>query len=206
MNKIAYSFSLILIASISSILSSQNVLSQVRGDIIGTATGGGTPWGKWSNTVYCPPGTWAGGYSMRVEPSKPHNDDTSMNAIALYCYDRNGSLIQRISPHEGYWGYWGEAVNCSRNNFFTHFRLKIERPLPEGDDTSVNSVAFRCSDGLMLEGGNGGPFGRWHDWIFPPANNYKSAICGVKARTEAPQGSGDDTALNSLEFTYCLKF
>ena len=121
MKKIAYFLSLILIASVDINLNSQNALSEVRSDITGTRTGGGTPWGKWSNTVYCPPGTWAGGYSMRVEPAKPNNDDTAMNAIALYCYDRNGSLVQRISPHQGYWGYWGEAVNCSKNIFLPIF-------------------------------------------------------------------------------------
>ena len=200
MKKMAYF--LILITSVASLLGSQKVLSQVRGDIIGTKSGTGTPWGKWSNPVYCPPGTWAGGYSMRVEPSKPNNDDTAMNAIALYCYDRNGSLVQRISPHPGYWGTWGEAVSCSRNNFFTHFRQKVEMRLPPGkDDTSVNSVAFRCSDGTNLEGGNGGPFGRWEEWRFPP--NHNSAICGVRAKTEPPQDSGDDTALNNLEFSFC---
>ncbi len=187
-----------------SIIGNQNILSQdIRKDLIGIKYGGtGTTWGSWSNPVYCPPGTWAGGYSMRVEPSRPKNDDTAMNAIALYCYNRTGSLVQRISPHPGYWGYWGEAVSCSKNNFFTHFRLKGEGTLPPGgDDTSVNSVAFRCSNGATLEGGNGGPFGNWWEWQFPPNNN--SAICGVKARTESPQGNGDDTALNSLEFSFC---
>ncbi len=206
MKKLAYFLILILISSGVSIFGSPSVSSQViRNDIIGTQRGIGTGWGAWSNTVYCPPKTWAGGYSMRVEPAKPNNDDTAMNAIALYCYDRSGSLVQRISPHPGYWGYWGEAVSCSRNNFFTHFRQKVEMRLPPGqDDTSVNSVAFRCSNGATIEGGNGGSFGKWEAWIFPPNNDPNSAICGVRARTEAPQGRGDDTALNNLEFSYCL--
>lgn len=204
MKKIAYFLSLILIVSGSSMLGIPEVLSDViRSDLVGTNTGIGTPWGTWSNTVYCPPSTWAGGYSMRVEPSQRNNDDTAMNAIELQCYDRNGHLVQSISPHPGYWGTWGRSVGCSTNNFFTHFRLKVEGRLPPGeDDTSVNSVAFRCSDGATVEGGNGGPFGRWEEWRFPPNNN--SAICGVRAKTEASQGSGDDTALNNLEFSYCL--
>jgi hypothetical protein len=206
MKKSAYFLSLILLTCNGSILGSQKAFSEViRSDLIGTQRGIGTPWGTWSNTVYCPPGTWAGGYSMRVERPKPNNDDTAMNAIALYCYDRNGSLVQRISPHPGYWGEWGEAVECSRNNFFNHFRLKVEMRLPPGgDDTSVNSVAFRCSNGVNVEGGNGGHWGNWEEWRFPPNNNYNSAICGVRAKTESPTGSGDDTALNNLEFSYCL--
>ena len=175
-----------------------------RPDVVGYVSGDGTMWGNWTSYTFCPPKTWATGYAMRVENTSVDNDDTAMNAIALYCGDKLGSLPRRVSPHNGYWGTWGEAVYCASSKFLTHFRLKVEHRLPPGyDDTSVNSISFRCEDGSYLVGKNGGPFGVWEDWNFPPNNSRSVAICGVRAKIERPQGEGDDTALNGLEFAYC---
>ncbi len=86
----------------------------------------------------------------------------------------------------------------------THFRLKVEPVRGLGDDSTANSVAFRCSNGWngrqILEASNGGPWGDWRSWL----GNYNgSAICGVRAKVEAPVGLGDDTALNNLQFSWC---
>lgn len=160
-----------------------------------------TPWGGWSTAVYCPRGTYVGGYAMRVEPPVGRGDDTALNAVALYCYDRAGNMIQRIVPHPGHWGNWGEGANCPRGSYAQAFKLKVESPIGSGDDTAANSVIFGCSNGSVIEASGGGQWGTWtQNWLTGPPN---SAICGVRAKVEAPIGSGDDTALNDLEFSWC---
>ncbi|MBV6622418.1 MAG: hypothetical protein KI793_05590 [Rivularia sp. (in: Bacteria)] len=183
------------------LVQTQAVAKNVRNDKTRRVTSGiGGSWGSWSRPVYCPSGSYAAGYTMRVEPSIGRGDDTALNAIALYCRYPNGRYAGRVSPHPGHWGSWREGVSCrGRGNFLTHFQLKVERYQRSGDDTAANSVAFWCSRGKRIEG-NGGGWGRWGKW---KGGYYKSAICGVAAKVEPPQGSGDDTALNDLEFTWC---
>ena len=43
-----------------------------------------TPWGTWSEPVYCPPGYYVCGMKQRVE-APIDGDDTAMNAVAFYC-------------------------------------------------------------------------------------------------------------------------
>lgn len=173
----------------------------IRNDQVDTLDSGiGGQWGDWTRTVYCPPGTWASGYTMRVEPEQGRGDDTSLNAIALYCSDRQGREVGRLSPHPGFWGNWVEGARCAPGAFLTHFQLKVEPPQGSGDDTAANSVAFFCNASRQRIEASGGRWGRFGDWRggFPNA-----AICGVQAKVEREQGRGDDTALNDLAFTWC---
>jgi hypothetical protein len=173
-----------------------------RNDITGVKSApNATGWGRWSTAVYCPAGSYVGGYSMRVEPWQRRGDDTALNAVALYCYDRAGYMVERIEPHPGFWGNWGEQDHCPQGTYATAFKLKVESPQRGGDDTAANSLAFRCGNGSQIEASGGGGWGNWTStWVTGSRN---SAICGVKAKFEDWQRGGDDTALNDLEFTWC---
>lgn len=163
-----------------------------------------TGWGRWSTAVYCPSGSYVGGYSMRVEPWQRRGDDTALNAVALYCYDHAGNMVERIVPHPGFWGNWGEEAKCPKGTYAMQFKLKVEPPQGRGDDTGANSVAFTCHRVPMaiieIEASGGGGWGSWSSWVLGP---QYSAICGVRAKVEDWQRGGDDTALNDLEFTWC---
>jgi hypothetical protein len=176
-----------------------------RDDYVRSIASEGTSWGRWSNYVVCPPGQWAMGYAMKVEPPMGEGDDTAANAVELYCGNKNSSSLVKIKPHNGYWGKWGQPVYCPLSRFMTHFRVKVEaRQVPGEDDTSVNSVMFKCEDGSVIEGINGGPDGTWREWGFLPAELMPAAICGLRVKVESPRPSGgDDTALNQLEFAFC---
>jgi hypothetical protein len=173
----------------------------------------GQPWGQWSKIVYCPTGSYVGGYSMRVEPPQGRGDDTALNAVALYCYDRAGNMVERIEPHPGFWGNWGQVANCPRGTYATQFQLKVEPFQGTGDDTGANSLKFNCGGGFdtQIEASGGGPWGNWSRWleVGPPLGfQFGSqpriwAICGARARVESPIGARDDTALNDLEFFWC---
>lgn len=180
-----------------------------RPDVVfdSTSSNGGQ-WGSWTRSVFCPTGSYAAGYTMRVEPPQGggNNDDTALNAIRLYCRFPNRSDTVVVEPHPGFWGTWVEGRNCSPNNFMTTFNLKVE-PFQGGglgsgrDDTAANSVAFRCSSGEVIEA-EGGGWGNWGREIGGPA---RSAICGVAVKVEPQQGSGDDTALNDVAFYWCKR-
>ncbi|MGE5658564.1 MAG: hypothetical protein ACM37W_18335 [Actinomycetota bacterium] len=187
---------------ITSNLTASAIAAGFRNDITGVRNApNATPWGGWSTAIYCPPGTYVGGYSMRVEPDQGKGDDTALNAVALYCYDRAGNMAERIVPHPGFWGNWGEGASCPKGSYAVAFKLKVEPPQGNGDDTGANSVAFGCSNGTVIEASGGGRWGAWTpNWLTGPPN---SAICGVRAKVENQQGKGDDTALNDLEFTWC---
>jgi hypothetical protein len=173
-----------------------------RNDITGikTAPNGG-PWGGWSTAIYCPAGSYVRGYSMRVEENQGRGDDTALNAVALYCYNRAGIMVERIVPDQGIWGSWREGKNCQNGTYATAFKLKVEGGQGNGDDTAANSVKFSCSNGAEIEASGGGAWGSWTtNWVTGWPN---SAICGVRAKFEGNQGKGDDTALNNLEFVWC---
>ena len=196
----------IIMAGIMAIMLGGTAFGQqsVRNDqVFARESGNGGPWGDWSRAVYCPSGSWATGYAMRVEPKQGIDDDTALNAIALYCSDRNGRNMARIVPHEGFWGNWREGANCSQGAFITHFQLKVEPRQGIGDDTAANSVAFLCRGNQRIEASGGGPWGDWGEW---QGDSQGVAICGVRAKVEPKQGPAptqDDTALNDLEFTWC---
>lgn len=144
---------------------------------------------------------------MRVEPPQGYDDDTGLNAVALYCKDKSGKETATIIPHGGHWGDWYPRKYCPPGEFMTQFVLKVEPPQEGGgsnDDTAANSVAFICSGGQRIEAAGGGEWGNWGAW--QGGNFSGSAICGVRAKVESPQGDGlppDDTGLNNLGFTWC---
>jgi Vitelline membrane outer layer protein I (VOMI). len=195
----------IIIAYLLAVLPLLPALAQnVRNDQVGVLEApNATPWGSWTRAVYCPPGSWAAGYTMKVEPNQGRGDDTALNAVALYCRDRNGRDVTRISPHDGFWGSWGEGANCPQGQFLILFNLRVEPSQGSGDDTGANSVAFLCSNsgGKITEASNRGQWGSLGEW--QGQGLLPGAICGVRAKIEAQQGTGDDTALNNLEFTWC---
>jgi hypothetical protein len=174
----------------------------VRNDqVAARSASNGGPWGSWTNTAFCPANTWAAGYTMRVEASQGSGDDTALNAVALYCYDRAGRYVATVYSHTGYWGQWVTGRFCAQGAFFTYFRLKREASQGSGDDTSANSVGFWCSNGVGVEGA-GGPWGTYGSWQGGFTN---AAVCGIAVRVESPQGSGDDTALNNVQLTWCRR-
>ena len=47
-----------------------------------------TSWGSWGTTEWCPIGTFAHGFKLKMESyqvSDYYDDDTALNAIGLYC-------------------------------------------------------------------------------------------------------------------------
>ncbi|XP_045189853.1 vitelline membrane outer layer protein 1-like [Mercenaria mercenaria] len=171
-------------------------------------------YGYWSNPQFCPPGTFASGFSMKIESNQFTGDDTALNAIRLTCSDDSGhaQLGYQITSGEGPFGSWSKTETCNQqfhaSNFLVGFALQVEAPQGAGDDTSANYVKFFCRD---FDGNNAetelnrppghGNFGNWGEWS--DSCDKDSAICGLNTKVESQQGGGDDTGLNDAIFYCC---
>jgi len=196
------------------------------------STNGG-PWGKWSDMEMCPKGTYAYGYSMRVEKMLGDNgDDTALNAIRLFCGKKVGDSIKyrsKILSNDSHWGKWHTAIT-SDQSFFNQFSIKVEAKQDRGDDTAVNGVKFKtpattlklqipslpspANPELPPSSSHSVPItfqpeftakgeAPWGEWGNYSECPINTVICGVRGKYESKRGNGDDTALNDLDFACC---
>uniref|UniRef100_A0A9J7Y956 Vitelline membrane outer layer protein 1-like n=1 Tax=Cyprinus carpio carpio TaxID=630221 RepID=A0A9J7Y956_CYPCA len=164
-----------------------------------TVPNGGS-WGSWGHREMCPAGTYAAGFSLRVE-NPIQGDDTALNGIRLHCVASKGSSdsyrdYSSVQSDVGSWGRWTDIKWCP-SGFLTAFQLRVERSQGDGDDTAANNILFRCSQGTLH--GDGTNWGDWGTWS---QTCEGKGICGLKTRIEVPQGRGDDTSLNDV-IMYC---
>ena len=165
-----------------------------------TVTNGGG-WGSWGQREMCPAGTYAAGFSLRVEDPVGREDDTALNGIRLHCIESKASSdwyrsYSTVQSDVGSWGRWTDIKWCP-SGFLTAFQLRVERSQGDGDDTAANNILFRCSQGTLQ--GDGTNWGDWGTWSLTCEGK---GICGLKTRIEVPQGRDDDTSLNDV-IMYC---
>ncbi|WP_272979771.1 hypothetical protein [Bacillus spizizenii] len=163
----------------------------------------GGRWGSWGPRDMCPAGTYAAGFSLKVE-YPVLGDDTALNGIRLHCIEASKATSNKyrnyytVQSAVGSWGL-GTAVQWCPSGFLTGFQLKVERYQGDGDDTAANNIIFKCDRGNTLVGA-GTNWGTWGDW----SNTCDGkGICGLQTRVEEPQGAGDDTALNDVRMYCC---
>ncbi|XP_050948890.1 vitelline membrane outer layer protein 1-like [Labeo rohita] len=164
------------------------------------SNGGG--WGSWGYRDMCAEGTYAAGFSLKVE-NPIDGDDTALNGIRLHCTDlsKGSKAYHRytsVQSDVGSWGRWKDIRWCP-SGYLTAFQLKVERSQGNGDDTAANNIHFQCSGGSILTG-DGTDWGDWGSWS---QTCQGKGICGIMTRVEEPQGRGDDTALNDVRMYCC---
>ncbi|XP_050948887.1 vitelline membrane outer layer protein 1-like isoform X2 [Labeo rohita] len=158
----------------------------------------GGRWGSWGQRQMCPIGMYAAGFSLKVE-DPIDGDDTALNGIRLHCTKGSSQSYHDYSSVQsdvGSWGRWTDIKWCP-SGFLSAFQLRVERSQGNGDDTAANNIKFQCSQGTLQGDGTG--WGDWGDWS---QTCEGKGICGISTRIEAPQGRGDDTALNDV-IMYC---
>lgn len=96
------------------------------------------------------------------------------------------------------WGSWSEPLWCPGTSFLVAFSLRVEPFKFPGDNTAVNNVRFRCSDGVELEG-PGLSWGDYGDW----SNSCSKGVCGLQTKIQKPRGLRDDSALNDVRMFCC---
>ncbi|MEO8213173.1 MAG: hypothetical protein ABI560_08270, partial [Myxococcales bacterium] len=169
-----------------------------RADFVKTIELNPGSWGAWTTTRYCPAGSFATGYSMRVETTG-HDDDTTLNAVQLECMDAQGNLSTALA-HDGLYGGWHEKAFCAQGGFVTGGAVRFTPPRGSRDDTSANDARLRCSTGADVTAPGGIASGTWLSTQTCPAS---TSVCGISVRVEPGQGSDDDTALNAVRLACC---
>ena len=89
---------------------------------------------------------------------------------------------------------------CPTGWYVSDFNVRTEGMQLTGDDTALNGLRLRCKNpanlfqttDIMVFPGNWGSWKGWH-----PINPYNFMWAAV-VRSQASQGSGDDTAMNGL--------
>ncbi|CAH2272572.1 Hypothetical predicted protein [Pelobates cultripes] len=186
-----------MILTVSSIIL-LSLFSLVTSDYAVISVSNGGRWGNWGRIEWCPEGYVAKGFSLKAERKQGDGDDTAVNAISLNCVPHSKSYSAiTITSLQGRWGTWTDYSYCS-NGYLISFSLNVEPPQGNGDDTAVNNIKFRCSDGSVKEG-VGLPWGTYGEW----SSSCNYGICGILTKVEEVQGRGDDTALNDIQMSCC---
>ena len=168
-------------------------------------------WGDWGKWQYCPKGSFAAGYAMKVEAHRDGRfDDSAVNGIKLYCVNKaTGKRVGVITSRVGPWGSWREGASCQGKTVLYATAMSFEPHKKDSDDTATNSVRFKCTDGKTIQAFGSMPWGRWSQYQTCPNKKivglkFRTAICGIQTRIEAKQGKGDDTALNGANYACCV--
>ncbi|XP_060542141.1 vitelline membrane outer layer protein 1-like [Pantherophis guttatus] len=152
----------------------------------------GSSWGEWGPISFCSSG-YANAFSLKVEKDNWTLDNTGLNGIRLYC-DDGTEIESRVGP----WGTWTRNLFCNKS-YLVSYSLRVEPRKGILDDTAVNNIKFKCSDGVGRRG-FGTTLGKFGPWSQSCQSN---GICGMRTRMEDAQGLGDDTALNDVVFYCC---
>jgi len=110
--------------------------------------------------------------------------------------------VATVTAAEGAWGEWKQSFYCKPGSYAIGYRMRVESSQGNGDDTALNSVQLYCSapPGGLPEfiSSYDGLWGSWYPEALCGASGY---LMGATVRMEAPQGSGDDTGANDVQFT-----
>jgi len=171
----------------------------------------GSSWGNWGNSEFCPSGSWAAGFQLKVEDSCGLMcDDTALNGVKLLCVDSSGFATGEATSFIGGYGHWKNHLKCQPHGgynvsyihdvqFRSEHETRIDANSRHVDETAGNNLNGACLGGDTLVG-DGESFGIWSHYVRCPTN---SAICGLKTQVESSQGMSDDTALNQITFYCC---
>merc|ERR1711881_13514 len=177
-------------------------------------------WGKWGKIHKCPWNHYVTSITVRDEPNQGSGDDSGLNGIMIACEKYGGKKVS-VEMELGHWGDWSEPQRCpkvydSLNNvnqqsYVSSLRAMLEPRLSgDHDDTAINGLKMNCrsvSTGKFPDGiwtgektvANHG----WGSWTSSATCPKSYHMCGFQQRTEARQGSGDDTAMNGIRMMCC---
>ncbi|KAK8396507.1 hypothetical protein O3P69_005509 [Scylla paramamosain] len=113
--------------------------------------------GEWGPIAICSPNAYVFAFEIKYS-GLGYVDDTSVNAIKLYCQTSEGSLTDLITSSEGTYGQWRGMRPCGAGEFLTGVRGNVVPDMgPLGDDLGVDNLQMRCSGGEVLDGLHGTP-------------------------------------------------
>jgi hypothetical protein len=164
---------------------------------------------RWTGAVYCPFGTFATGFQIKLEGQQGNGDDTAMNGLWLICKGATGTTEHVVQSGMGDWGKSVEPPQkCPTGEFLFSYELREEPHRGANhDDTSANGLRFGCRPyGSEQETPSGNPIsqpGLWGDWRPISKCSGKNLIVGVETLLEPARSDNDDTAMNDVRF-FCM--
>lgn len=134
--------------------------------------------------------------AVEEQPGTPSGDlATHQQPLVTWRADQ----VAEITPSEGSWGGWTQQVYCNPGSWAVGYRMRVEGSRGRKDDTALNSVQLLCKSRLGTTEWISSYDGLWGDW-HGAAECMGSYLWGARLRGEAPQGKGDDTGANNVEF------
>jgi hypothetical protein len=138
-----------------------------------------------------------GGVEQEVE-----QEQQTLSTVEQGVRTMRADHVVTVTPASGYWGDWKPSVFCEPGAYAIGYRMRVESSQGNGDDTALNSVQLFCSapPGGLSEfiTSYDGLWGSWHPEALCGASGV---LTGARVRMEPPQGSGDDTGANDVQFT-----
>jgi len=150
------------------------------------------------------------GHSSAQSLADNDPDDAIANADSYEYFAENTSWLAMVAgttgnnDANGHWGDWGVLGQCPLGEYAYGYRLRSQAPQGGGDNTALNDIELYCASP------NTSSYTRiWSAYLssgsFSPGvfcNGTDNPLMGFDVRIEAPQGAGDDTAANDIDF-YC---
>nr|QPO25078.1 vitelline membrane outer layer protein [Callinectes arcuatus]UST29541.1 vitelline membrane outer layer 1 [Callinectes toxotes] len=113
--------------------------------------------GKWGPIEVCSDGSYAFAFEIKYS-GLGYLDDTSVNAIRMYCQTPEGALSNILISAEGSFGQWQGMRSCPIGEHMTSVRANV---VPDqgtlGDDLGMDNLEMKCSGGKVLDGLYGEP-------------------------------------------------
>ncbi|KAG0716862.1 Vitelline membrane outer layer protein 1 [Chionoecetes opilio] len=113
--------------------------------------------GEWGPIQVCSQGAYVFAFEIKYS-GVGFVDDTSVNAIRLYCETPTGSLTDLITSSEGSYGQWRGMRACPHGAMMTGMRANVVPDMGVlGDDLGIDNLQMKCAGGEILDGQHGVP-------------------------------------------------
>jgi hypothetical protein len=106
------------------------------------------------------------------------------------------SRVLDPAPESVAMGFWGSGAECPESTYVTGARLKIQPKRLHHDNTGLNRVGLRCSDGSEASSIEG-PDGEWTKWADCPRGQR---IYAIRVRSHTVSLGRDYSGINGMEF------
>ncbi|KAK4309577.1 hypothetical protein Pmani_018800 [Petrolisthes manimaculis] len=108
--------------------------------------------GDWGNIDMCPTGDFAFAFEIKYS-GVGFVDDTSVNAIRMYCRNGAGDLTGTTLSTEGQYGQWQGMRTCGSGKSLTGMRANVVPDMGTfGDDLGMDNLQMICEDGHVMDG------------------------------------------------------
>ncbi|CAL4077176.1 unnamed protein product, partial [Meganyctiphanes norvegica] len=170
-------------------------------------------WGHWGDTEFCPEGSFAYGFRIKVEDSTA-KDDTALNGIRLICrspgdvgsdgvFPKKKAWEANITSTVQKWGTWRGRMEGQKINFRIYIFSNLLILFADRQKGIFNQTNSRLeADTRLCESTPTSGLGSTFTKIF--WSSWGRVICGIQTRVEEHLPIyEDDTALNDVRMFCC---